>query len=409
MEGRSVHRKKPRHRDQPAGLANQGEVNNNRLPWMPSGYFGESAITPNMERSLHEMKYAQPTSIQEAIIPLVRAGRDIVGQAQTGTGKTAAFGIPLVEALDPKSHKPQALVLTPTRELAVQVNGELNRLGKYSGIRSLAVYGGQSMETQVMALQKGVQIMVATPGRLMDHMRRGTVQLGALRTVVLDEADQMLDIGFADDIEHILRQTPQTRQTLLLSATMPTTIQRLVYRYLEKPKWVRIGGDAKPVEKVTQIYYEVAERDRPEALIRLLKRPRHITQALIFRRTKLGVDRLVMLLRRRGYDAQPIHGDMTQAQREIVILRFRSQRLRILVATNVAARGLDIPAVSHVINYDIPGNLEEYVHRIGRTARMGRDGTAITFVSEWDFSILDLIQAHIGDDLHREEFAEPFR
>lgn len=354
------------------------------------------------------MGYAQPTSIQEAIIPLVRAGRDIVGQAQTGTGKTSAFGIPLVETLDPESRNPQVLILTPTRELALQVTGELNRLGKYRGIRTLAVYGGQSMEPQLEAIKRGVQIIVATPGRLMDHMRRGTVHLGTLRAVVLDEADQMLDIGFADDIEHILRQTPRTRQTLLLSATMPAMIKGLVYRYLDEPKWVQIGGDAEPVEKVTQVYYEVAERDRPQALISLLKRPRHITQALIFRRTKAGVDRLVMLLQRRGYDAQPIHGDMTQAQREAVIVRFRAQRLRILVATNVAARGLDIPAVSHVINYDMPGNLEEYVHRIGRTARMGRDGTAITFVSEWDFSTLDLIQAHIGDGLRREEFAPAF-
>ena len=248
-----VEREKPRQRSQQTRSTGQGIVKNNPEPWMASGYFGESTISPNLGRSLHEMKYAQPTSIQEVIIPLVRAGRDIVGQAQTGTGKTAAFGIPLVEALDPKSRKPQVLVLTPTRELALQVNGELNLLGKYSGIRSLAVYGGQSMETQVIALNKGVHIMVATPGRLMDHMRRGTVHLGALRTVVLDEADQMLDIGFADDIEHILRQTPRTRQTLLLSATMPTTIKRLVYRYLDEPKWVRIGGDAEPVEKVTLI------------------------------------------------------------------------------------------------------------------------------------------------------------
>ena len=361
-----------------------------------------------VEQALASMGYVTPTPVQEAVIPLIRNNQDLVGQAQTGTGKTAAFGIPLVETLDPRSREPQALVLAPTRELALQVTGELSRLGQYIGIRTVAVYGGQSMEPQLAAMQRGVQILVATPGRLMDHMRRGTVRLGELRVVVLDEADQMLDIGFADDIEHILRQTPRSRQTLLFSATMPGTIRGLAYRYLKEPAWVRIGGDAEPVEQVEQVYYEVAEQDRPQALMKLLHRPRHITQALIFRRTKIGVDRLVTTLQRRGFDAQAIHGDMTQVQRESAIARFRAQRLRILVATNVAARGLDIPAVSHVINYDIPGNLEEYVHRIGRTARMGRAGTAITFVSEWDFPTLDLIQAHVGGDLRREELVPSY-
>ena len=358
-----------------------------------------------MARTLESIGYASPTPIQEAVIPPVRAGQDVVGQAQTGTGKTAAFGIPLVEALNPDVREVQALVLVPTRELAVQVRGELARIGKFSGVRSVAIYGGQSINRQLEALQQGAHITVATPGRLMDHMERGTVQLGRLRFVVLDEADQMLDIGFADDIRRILRHTPASRQTLLFSATMPGPIRRLAYRYMKEPAWILVGGDAEPVEEVEQIYFEVAERDRPAALEELLRAPSRITQALVFRRTKIGVDRLVAYLQRRGHDIQAIHGDMTQSQRDMVMGRFRAKDLRVLVATNVAARGLDIPAVSHVINYDVPSNVEEYVHRIGRTARMGRPGTAITFVSEWDFSMLDTIQAHVGDELKQEQLS----
>ena len=355
--------------------------------------------------ALEGMGYTAPTAVQVEVIPLVRAGRDVVGQAQTGTGKTAAFGIPLVENIDRSARKPQALVLVPTRELAVQVMGELSRLGQLSGIRTVAVYGGQAMSRQLEALRRGVHIVVATPGRLMDHMERGTIEIGQVRSVVLDEADQMLDIGFAEDIDYILRHTPRSRQTLLFSATMPGPITKLARRYLKEPAWIRVGGDAEPVEEVKQLYYEVAGLDRPSALDELLRQPGLISQALVFRRTKVGVDRLLAYLQGRGYDAQAIHGDMTQAQRDRVMASFRSGGLRILVATNVAARGLDIPAVSHVINYDMPGNLEEYVHRIGRTARMGRPGTAITFVSEWDFPVLDVIQTHVGDDLELGKLA----
>ena len=362
-------------------------------------------VSAPLARALANMGYAEPTPVQCEVIPLVRAGRDVVGQSQTGTGKTAAFGIPMVEALDPDVREPQALVLAPTRELAVQVSGELSRLGQFQGIRSVPIYGGQAINPQMAELERGVHIIVATPGRLMDHMSRRTVRLDRLKIVVLDEADQMLDIGFADDIEYILRHTPRDRQTMLFSATMPGPIKRLVYRYLKEPRWVLVGGDAEPVEQVEQVYYEVSERDRNTALEALLNKPGSITQALVFRRTKIGVDRLVIRLRRGGYDAQAIHGDMTQAQREEVMTRFRARRLRILVATNVAARGLDIPAVSHVINYDIPNTAEEYVHRIGRTARMGRPGTAITFVSEWDFEFLDVIQAHVGVELRQGQLA----
>ena len=323
----------------------------------------------------------------------------MVGQAQTGTGKTAAFGIPLMEALSPDVGTVQALVLVPTRELAVQVRGELARLGKFRGLKSVAVYGGQAISLQLEAFQRGVHIIIATPGRLIDHIERGTVQLGRLQFVVLDEADQMLDIGFADDINRILRHAPSSRQTLLFSATMPSPIRRLAHRYMKDPVWILVGGDAEPVEQVEQLYFEVAERDRYAALDELLSEPDRMTQALVFRRTKMGVDRLVTYLQRRGEDVQAIHGDVTQAQRDAVMARFRARKLRVLVATNLAARGLDIPAVSHVVNYDMPDNVEEYIHRIGRTARMGRPGTAITFVSEWDFEMLDSIKAHVGDEL----------
>ncbi|MCE2465467.1 MAG: DEAD/DEAH box helicase [Dehalococcoidia bacterium] len=368
--------------------------------------FGPLPVGTLVHRALTALGYENPTPIQEQVVPLVRSGQDVVGQAQTGTGKTAAFGIPLVEKIDTKGNpKIQALVLVPTRELAVQVSGELTKIGKYVGIRVVSIYGGRSMKGQLEALGRATHVVVATPGRLMDHMERGTVDIGQVRTVVLDEADQMLDIGFADAIAYILRSTPRSRQTLLFSATIPGPIRGLARRYLRDPFWVRVGGDGEPVEQVQQVYYEVADLDRPKALEQLLTQSSVVTQALVFRRTKIGVDWLVSKLKQRSLDIEAIHGDMPQSHRQAVMERFRAGSLRVLVATNVAARGLDIPEVSHVINYDIPDNLEEYVHRIGRTARMGRDGVAITFVSEWDFPMLDAIQAHVGDDLKLEQLA----
>ena len=333
-------------------------------------------------------------------------GMDLVGQAQTGTGKTAAFGIPLAETLDPGERRVQSVVLTPTRELAVQVSEELRSLCRYRGLRVVTVYGGQSINRQLEALQRGAHIVVGTPGRLLDHLGRRTLRLDRVRTAVLDEADEMLDIGFADDIERILHVTPPSRQTALFSATMPKAIHRMAYRHLKQPTWVRVGGEAEPVDQVRQVYYEVAVQDKNAGLEELLESghstdvgPAGDGQTLIFRRTQRGVERLVNYLQRRGASVRGIHGRMSQGQRDTVMSAFRAGRLKLLVATNLAARGLDIPAISRVINFDTPQNVEEYVHRIGRTSRMGRAGTAITFVGEWEFDDFEPIQRHLGDDL----------
>jgi ATP-dependent RNA helicase DeaD len=339
-------------------------------------------------------------------------GEDLVGQAQTGTGKTAAFGIPLAETLDPEQRHVQSVVLTPTRELAIQVSEELRSLCRYRGLRVATVYGGQSINRQIDALQNGVHIVVGTPGRMLDHLGRRTLRLDRVRTAVLDEADEMLDIGFADDIERILRFTPSSRQTALFSATMPKAIHHMVYRHLKHPTWVRIGGEAEPVEQVRQVYYEVASRDKNAGLEELLENGDSTGldhggagQTLIFRRTQRGVERLVNYLRRRGASVRGIHGRLSQGQRDAVMSAFRAGRLELLVATNLAARGLDIPAISRVINFDTPQNVEEYVHRIGRTSRMGRPGTAITFVGESEFDDFEPIQRHLGADLKQGRLA----
>jgi len=339
-------------------------------------------------------------------------GLDVVGQAQTGTGKTTAFGIPLAEMLDAAVLHVQAIVLTPTRELAVQVSEELRRLCQFRGLHVVTVYGGQPIRRQLDALQKGVHIVVGTPGRIQDHLGRGTLRLDRVRVAVLDEADEMLDIGFADDIERILRFTPRSRQTALFSATMPVAIRRLVYRHSKGPLWVRIGGEAEPVEQVRQIYYEVAAQDKNVGLEEILRSTPSTSsseagqgQTLIFRRTQMGVERLVDNLRRRGYPIKGIHGGLSQGQRDAVMQAFRAGHLKLLVATNVAARGLDIPAIFQVINFDVPENVEEYVHRIGRTSRMGRPGTAITLVGEWDLDAFEAIQQHVGDDMEQGRLA----
>jgi ATP-dependent RNA helicase DeaD len=368
-------------------------------PSSPNTLFGTIEVSAGTGRALAKIGYAEPTPIQQQCIGHLLAGMDVVGQAQTGTGKTAAFGIPLVEQMDQAQPWVQGLVLVPTRELAMQVRDELVRLAQFRQLGVVACYGGQPIAKQFAALERRSQIVVGTPGRLLDHLGRGTLRLDRVRTIVLDEADEMLDIGFLPDIQRILGQSPSDRQTALFSATMPSAIRRIVYRHMRSPVWVRIGEEIETVPSVTQVYYEVREQDRVRALIELLQTQVKDGKVLLFRRTQAGVDHLVRALESRNVPAAGVHGGMPQTRRNAVMRGFHSGEIKILAATNLAARGLDIPQVSHVVNYDMPQNLEEYVHRIGRTARMGREGTAITFVTEWDFPMLDSLLDGLDGEL----------
>ncbi len=344
------------------------------------------------------MGYTAPTPIQEKAIPILLKGDDLVGQAQTGSGKTSAFGIPVLEQADASNRIIQAIVLVPTRELAQQVAGELTRLAKYKGVKVVTLYGGQPIDKQFKALGNGAHVIVGTPGRVIDHLNRETINLGQVKMAVLDEADEMLDIGFADDMIRILKRTPRNRQTALFSATVPTFIRRLIYYHLKDPVWVQIGEEIETVSETRQLYCEVAQRDKLEGLREVLGVPGEHAQTLIFCRTQIAVDRLARDLRR-GYEVRGIHGGMRQRERDSVMKGFRSGNPRILVATNVAARGLDVPSISCVINYDVPDSVEDYVHRIGRTSRMGRPGTAITLVGEWEMDTFDAIKNRLEDEL----------
>ena len=364
--------------------------------------FGTQKVSRDVALALKTIGYEEPTRIQSDCIGPLLAGNDVVGQAHTGTGKTAAFGIPLVEQADPSQVFIQSLILVPTRELAMQVRDELVRLAQFRRLGVVACYGGQPISKQIAALKRRTHIVVGTPGRVLDHLGKGTLRLETVRTVVLDEADEMLDVGFLPDIERILSRTPRNRQTALFSATMPSPIRRIVSRHMRSPVWIRIGSEIETAPDVRQVYFEVLEQDRMRAFVRLLKTQVNDGKVLMFRRTKVGVDNLAQALQRQGIAAAGIHGGLAQSERNAAMRSFHAGDLKVLVATNLAARGLDIPNISHVVNYDMPQNLEEYVHRIGRTARMGRDGTAITFVTEWDFPMLDLLQDGLAGELKQE-------
>lgn len=353
--------------------------------------FSKLGISDLIVNALSDMGFEEPTPIQVQTIPMAMAGRDLIGQAQTGTGKTAAFGIPLIEKIQLDNEKVQAVVLAPTRELAIQVAEELNKIGQHAKITTLPIYGGQEIERQIKALKKRPQIIVATPGRLMDHMRRRTIRLGDIQSVVLDEADEMLNMGFLEDIETILQDIPETRQTLLFSATMPKAIQLLAQRFMRDPVLISIQAKEVTIPLVEQYYIELHDRQKFDILCRLfdIQSP---DLAIVFGRTKRRVDELSEALKKRGYAAEGIHGDLTQAKRDSVLRQFRSGTIEVLVATDVAARGLDISGVTHVYNFDVPQDSESYVHRIGRTGRAGKTGQAITFAIPREIDHLRMIE-----------------
>ncbi len=366
--------------------------------------FEDLSLSPTMLAALKAADYLEPTPIQAGLIPLALEGIDVVGQARTGTGKTAAFAIPILERIKPRreSKGPQALILVPTRELAVQVRGEVAKLAHGSKVQCVAVYGGKPLREQVDKLRKSPQVVVGTPGRLLDHMGRGTLDLSDVWCVVLDEADRMLDIGFRPDIERILRRCPRERQTMLLSATVPPPIQRLAERYMREPQNLNFSPKELSVDTIDQYYFTVPHERKFDLLLKLLTRedPR---QAIIFCRTKRGTERIYQRLSKRAQGVASMHGDMAQSARDRVMRNFREGKVRLLVATDVVGRGIDVTGISHIVNYDIPQFCDDYIHRVGRTGRMGREGVAFTFVAPEQGSELTRIEQRINLLLKRDE------
>lgn len=353
--------------------------------------FSELGLTKDLLTAIQKQGYEEATPIQEKTIPLTLDGKDVIGQAQTGTGKTAAFGLPILEMTDTTDSKVQALVVSPTRELAIQTQEELFKLGREKRVRVQAVFGGADIRRQINGLQHGAHIVVGTPGRLIDHIRRGTIDLSEVKTLVLDEADEMLNMGFLDDIEAILKAVPDKRQTLLFSATMPPAIKRIGVQFMKDPVHIQIEAKELTTDLVEQFYVRVKESEKFDALTRLLdvQQPK---LAIMFGRTKRRVDELTRGLELRGYKAAGIHGDLTQQKRSQVLKQFKNHELRILVATDVAARGLDVSGVDFVYNFDIPQEPESYVHRIGRTGRAGAEGTSVTFITSAEMDYLKEIE-----------------
>jgi ATP-dependent RNA helicase DeaD len=343
--------------------------------------FSDLGISEEILRAVEEMGYTQPSPIQQQAIPFVLQGRDLIGQAQTGTGKTAAFAIPIIDLVDPDFNKPQAIILCPTRELAVQVEGEIQKLAKYHRkINSVAIYGGESIDRQIRILKKGVQIVVGTPGRVQDHINRGTLRLEDAGIIVLDEADEMLDMGFRDDIEAILQEMPEERQTVFFSATMAKPILDLTRKYQKDPEIIKVAKNELTVAKIDQVFYEVKQSLKMELMARLMN-IHNYALSVVFCNTKRMTDEVTESLGARGILAEALHGDLSQAQRDKVMSKFRKGLCTVLVATDVAARGIDVDNVEAVFNFDIPLDEEYYVHRIGRTGRAGKSGTAITFIT----------------------------
>jgi len=368
---------------------------------MESLTFKDLNLSKNIERAVEDMGFEEPTPIQSQSIPYLMEGKDVIGQAQTGTGKTAAFGIPALEMLDVKSKKVQVVVLCPTRELANQVAEEMSNLAKYQNTKMLPVYGGQPIDRQIKALRRGVHIVIGTPGRVLDHIQRKTLKLDGVKMLVLDEADEMLDMGFREDIEFILSRVPSQKQTVLFSATMPQPIIKLTKKYQQNPQMVKTVHKELTVPQIEQFYFEVKSNAKTEVLCRLID-IYNFKSSLVFCNTKKNVDKQVETLKARGYLVDGLHGDMRQAQRERVMSNFRKGEIETLVATDVAARGIDVENIEAVFNYDIPQDEESYVHRIGRTGRAGKEGVAITFASGKDIRKIKNIQKHTKAKITRK-------
>jgi ATP-dependent RNA helicase DeaD len=357
--------------------------------------FAELGLAPDILEAIRDVGYESPSPIQAQAIPPLLEGSDVIGQAQTGSGKTAAFGLPMLQYVDPTEHDVQGLVLTPTRELCIQVTQALRAYGRRKGVDVVAVFGGAPIRTQRAQLRAGGHVVVGTVGRVRDLISRHALLLHACRFVVLDEADEMLDLGFLEDVERILALTPASRQTALFSATMPPAIRRLADEYLYRPVMVKVKAATLTVDTVEQFALEVAAREKTDRLVEVLQSERP-EQAIVFVRTKIRCEQLFRTLRDRGMNVKALHGDMTQGARDGVMISFKDGRLPLLVATDVAARGLDISGVSHVINFDFPTSADVYVHRIGRTGRVGRSGRAITLVEPRQRREIDAIEKHAG-------------
>lgn len=369
-------------------------------------YFEDLPLSPEVMNGIEDLGFNDMFPIQsEAIIPLLE-GKDVIGQAKTGTGKTAAFGIPMVERLNPQDRRVQAIVLEPTRELAKQVAEHISHICKYIDFEVLPIYGGKSIRPQIRALKRGVHIVVGTPGRIIDHLKRGTLNLSGLKVFVLDEADRMLDMGFIHDIEYIISKSPTNRQTSLFSATINQSVMKICNRYMKNPEKILVSKDEIAPTAIDQYYLVVNRRNKFGALCHILDE-KEIERAIIFCKTRRGTSKLAGRLRRQGYNASPLHGGFSQAQRERVSDKFRTRRLKLLVATNVAARGIDIQGITHIINYDIPLDAPVYFHRIGRTGRMGKKGTAITLVGYGELTELNKIKALTDTRIQKMEHQNP--
>jgi ATP-dependent RNA helicase DeaD len=387
----------PKNTQQPRSKAPQADTKANGFAAM-----GLSEITL---ASLAKAGYEQPTPVQVGLIPRAVTGADVMGQAQTGTGKTAAFVIPILEQIDPRQETQspmQAICLVPTRELAVQVAGEFEKLSHGRKISTVALYGGKPIRGQIEKLRRKPEVAVGTPGRVLDHIGRGTLDLSGVRVVVLDEADRMLDIGFRPDIEKILRRCPGQRQTLLLSATVPSSVERLARRYMNDPQTLNFSPKDIAVETIDQYYFTVDNRQKFPLLLKLMEREKP-TQAIIFCRTKRRTDRIAHQLSEHVKDVSGMHGDLAQNVRDRVMGKFREGKISVLVATDVVGRGIDVSGISHIINYDIPEFCDDYVHRVGRTGRMGREGVAFTLVTPEEGSQLTSIEMRINRLLERVE------